>query len=250
MASNERSLDKSAKRAAPQDAPKRYVHMDGIETTFDWKIADYGDDGALSPVDMLDLGHRFELTPDQVRTLSRQLGYALDCDSQVNFIEIRPLPDGPLRANVRKKLGELAVQIAEVKDTYDLAPDDSSSRTEVDVVPGDLRNVLDGRRVHVVRECFYVWEDAGRAVTYTTDASREAWDQIRGPLVEFVRAVVGKVIAKHERYPATTLRDDIRAFQRMRKREEEERAEPKLLSGLDERERRRASVSDAGSEPQ
>lgn len=54
-----------------------------------WRIGAYGDDGALSDTDLSELAERFDLPCGLLRTLSRQLGYCLDVESEVNLVKVK-----------------------------------------------------------------------------------------------------------------------------------------------------------------
>ena len=66
-----------------------WLHFDGINTSAPWRLGSYGDDGAISDSDLLELADRFDLSIDLLQTLSRQLGYSLDVDSEVNLVRIK-----------------------------------------------------------------------------------------------------------------------------------------------------------------
>jgi len=71
------------------------------------------------------------------------------------------------------------------------------------------------RREYVVRSCCYVWEDAGRKVTYTTVSHEPGEPQRRGELVEFVNAVVPLVTDPPTTLSVETIRRDIDLFKKL-----------------------------------
>lgn len=237
--------------AEPEDF-SIYLSMDGIRASAPWRIAAYGDDGALSEADLKALAERFDLPEPVLQRMSRELGYCLDEESEVTLVEVnkriavdRAVPDletaagkvrrveADLRA-IEAILAPLSHYFAENKADANLLASaqaragqlreaaselykaiDRVTRTPgaaADMAPRDKRKVWDKRRQYVVETCCHAWRDAGRALTYSTRADTPDPDRRRGALVEFIQAIVAKVTDPPRELSGETLRKDIDRF--------------------------------------
>lgn len=184
-----------------------WLPFDGINTSAPWRLGSYGDDGALSDSDLLELADRFDLSTDFLQTLSRQLGYCLDLDSEVNLVRVRRSKAIERADKELAKAAKLAtdIQIAADKLSKLLAPlDDQFAQSKADAAvllaakaqADDLRNtaaatiatittvqrtpgatavmapfnkihVWDKRRQYVIETCCYVWRRGERGTRQT-----------------------------------------------------------------------------------
>jgi hypothetical protein len=226
-----------------------FINIDGVKASAPWRIASYGQDGALSEEDIAELACRFDLPPDVLRTLSRQIGYCLDRDSTVNLVEInrrkaieragKVLEDVASRAKrvdadvraIKDALNSLDTSFAESASDASLLTSAQAHVAHVrhaaaglqdaiervietpgaaaDMAPRDKRRVWDKRRQYTVESCCHAWLDARRPLTYTTVSDGSRRGRRHGCLVEFIQAVVGKVTEPPRELSPETLRKDI-----------------------------------------
>lgn len=78
-----------------------------------------------------------------------------------------------------------------------------------EIEPDDKRRSRDTRREHVVRSCCHIWEDAGRAVSYTTVSRGEVGIERRGRVVDLINTVARVVTDPSTEIPPETRRHDI-----------------------------------------
>jgi len=261
MSTNDHNDDSEARKdsakatAKPPTAPEDssiYLSMDGIRASAPWRIAAYGDDGALSEADLKALAERFDLPEPVLQRLSRELGYCLDEGSEVTLVEINKRVaieravtnletaagkarrvEAELQA-IERTLAPLSDYFAENRADADLLASakararqlreaaselyeaiDRVTRTPgaaADMAPRDKRKVWDKRRQYVVETCCHAWRDAGRPLTYTTRADIPEPDRRRGALVAFIQAVVARVTDPPSPLSGETLRKDIDRF--------------------------------------
>ncbi|MEI4263613.1 hypothetical protein [Roseovarius sp. D0-M9] len=213
-----------------------HVTQDAIPFT----LGDYGDNGAFSEQTISWLAKRHSLSEDQLRELSRLIGYSLDIDTEGNLIRLtrstvqRRLKSGKLpkvpgnhsldakEANLLFRSLNLAISVGE--DSADQKGDQGPEAAETDTIgkmtsisldkarrvlqPDDRRNERDGRRLLVVESCCYVALDAGWNITYTTDSSALK-NQRGGRLITLIKDVIG--VVSHNQHVASvhTLKEDI-----------------------------------------
>jgi hypothetical protein len=87
-----------------------------------------------------------------------------------------------------------------------------------EIKPDDKRTASDMRREHVVRSCCYIWEDAGRAVSYTTMSHGLPHQRRGGKLIELVHLVTQNVTAPPTELSGETIRRDIDQFNELRQK--------------------------------
>lgn len=238
-------------------ATQLYQDSDGLRHTAPWIIRDYQELGALSDGSKTEIAERFDLDPALVQDLSVLIGNSLDVDSVVSMARVsskvavkrghdalqtaarlarRMRSD---RAGIERQLSRLGtnfdqtgqgtlllyalqedlVRIGALVDALETRIDDLV-RVEGGVAvmaPDDTRKARDMRRTHVVRSCCYIWEDAGRPVTYTTVSHEPGASQRRGALIELINAVTRQVTDPPTELPGETLRRDIDQFRALRK---------------------------------
>ncbi|MBY6117437.1 hypothetical protein KUW09_24800 [Mameliella alba] len=171
-----------------------YLHFDGINQRLPFSLGNYGDDGALTEDQVRTVAVSCDLDTDLARDLSVLLGYALDLDTQVNLVRVKPVEAG--------KRGAIEGHDC----TATLIDDDGN---EVQVKPLDKRKVQDARRLTVVESCCYIWLDAGQRLTFTTRSDKPSSEQRAGPLVDFIQTVIGMITSPSCKISGETLRRDI-----------------------------------------
>lgn len=171
-----------------------YLHFDGIKRTLPFDLADYGDSGALTEDQIAVVAERCDLDTALAKELSILLGYALDLESEVGLVRVKPV-----KPRKRPTVEENDFKAFLIGD----------GGTEVQVEPHDKRKVQDVRRVAVIESCCYIWLDAGRRLTFTTCSERLNPDQRSGPLITFIQTVIGMVTAPSCKISGETLRRDI-----------------------------------------
>ncbi|WP_026758873.1 hypothetical protein [Sediminimonas qiaohouensis] len=177
-----------------------YLHFDGINQRLPFRMADYGDDGALTGDQIEYLAQSFLLDLRLAQELSVLLGYSLDIDSKVSLIRVKREHHAPNKTSEGK----------EFKASY---VDDNGN--EVVVRPLDKRKVADDRRLSVVESCCYIWLDAGRKLTFTTRADKLKPEQQReGELIRFIQTAVSMVTTPTCEVSGETLRRDIELTRR------------------------------------
>ncbi|WP_198133305.1 hypothetical protein [Roseobacter sp. AzwK-3b] len=183
-----------------------YMHFDGIKQTLPFRLADYGDNGALSEDHIEILAQSFQLDTNLTRYLSVLLGYSLDIDSEVNLVRIRRDDGGTKRHSQENRFRKLYFE---------------EDGTSVPVRPLDKRNVQDERRLKVIETCCYIWLDAGRPLTITTRPDKPSSEQREGELINFIQDVVSMITTPKCKMSGETLRRDIeRVRRRFRRRGE------------------------------
>lgn len=247
---------KTTKKHSP-DASEDYsiwLSMDGIKTSAPWRLGSYGDDGVLSDSDMLELAERFKLPSNLLQTLSRQLGYCLDVDSEVNLVRIKrskaiERADKELAkaTKLAKKLqvaaAKLSTLLTPLNDQFAQCKEDAalllvakaqadelghkvaSAMTAIQTVrdtpgaaavmtPFNKVYVWDKRRQHVVETCGFIWREAGRPVTLTTKHDNDAGKKRMGQLYDFIQAVVVKLTEPPRELSGETIRKDLDRFKK------------------------------------
>ncbi|HEV8036131.1 hypothetical protein [Yoonia sp.] len=229
-----------------------YPHRDHItQASMPFKLHDYGDKGAFNEDQIRELSDRHSLTIEQIRELSRLVGYALDIESQVSLVSIsrttaaRRLRNRKLGKRNRDKQLDAAeanalfdgfgcdVRVAEeavVSRSNSGAPTrhemhhDGVTIVSLDdaqriLQPDDRTKERDSRRILVVEACCYVARDAGWRVTYTSD-STALKDQRGGRLINLIKDVIAMVSHNAHKASVHTLKDDlVRVSRRFERRE-------------------------------
>lgn len=231
-----------------------WLHFDGINTSAPWRLGSYGDDGAISDSDLLELADRFDLSIDLLQTLSRQLGYSLDVDSEVNLVRIKRSKAieradkelsraAKLAADIQIAAGKLSKLLAPLDDQFARSKDDSAVLLAAKAQAAELRNtvtaaiaaittvqrtpgaaavmapfnkthVWDKRRQNVIETCCYVWLEAGRAVTYSSQERTKKGTERGGPFIDFLQAVAIKLTDPPRELSQETIRKDIDRFKK------------------------------------
>lgn len=186
----------------PDPVDQIFMHFDGIKDNLKFRLADYGDEGALSAEQIQTLAERFDLDLALVKELSVLLGYSLDVDSEVNPVRVK-------RAAVSKR-GRPDTDRFVLTYDHDSGP--------IIVRPRDKRETRDERRLKVVESCCYIWLDAGRKLTFTSYFAETRNQKRTGPLLELIKAVVKLVTVNATTISGETLRRDIELVRRRFKR--------------------------------
>jgi hypothetical protein len=223
--------------------------MDGIKLSAPWKLAAYGDDGALSDADQAALADSFGLEANVVETLSQQLGYCLDTESEVTLVAVNrakaihraqaPLEEAAgLSKRLERDIQKIANLLEGLSDQFKVQKEDAqvlpSAKAHVDAVvkashgllasivraidttgaavdisPLNANHVSDKRRQHVIETCCYAWRDAGRKLTYTTVSDGSKADRHAGPLIDFIQDVTRRVTDPSKELSTNTIKKDI-----------------------------------------
>ena len=202
-----------------------YPTSDKYKSTQPWIIENYEEKGAFSYEQKRNLSDQFGLDQNLIDRLSLYIGNCLDVDTAASFYSLtkskavakghtlvrralRDLEAGKLDDEVRPALNDLSgifFDGPEGKDAASLIADKMADlkltlkalmqvpNAIASEVPDDKRATRDSRRILVVEHCCYVWEDAGRKISYTTFPSNAAGDQRGGKLFDLINAVVEMV---------------------------------------------------------
>ncbi|MFD1193814.1 hypothetical protein ACFQ3C_03930 [Seohaeicola saemankumensis] len=252
----EPNLSKTSKRCAP-DPPDDYsiwLSMDGIAPSVPWRLGSYGNGGALSDSDLLELAKQFDLPTGLLRTLSQQLGFCLDVESEVNLVEVKrskaiertgsdiekALKLTETMEAAAKKLAALleplSTQFANSKEDAAILPAARAKAQElcstitatidaIDAIrrtsgsaavmrPFNKVHVWDKRREYVIKTCCHTWSEVRRSITYTSNDAAPKGKKREGPLVDFIQAIVAKVTDPPKELRVETIRKDIDRFKK------------------------------------
>lgn len=206
-----------------------FISADGLDSSVPWKVGKYGIVGPLGDDQINSIAIRFALRVDDLRKFSRYLGIALS-PSQ-NLISIsRSTAARRAAKELQRAHKEVETAIAAVKrailrlecvqpsqlcgannaerfQQVMVLPLKASlkqlgaARREINeiskkpeapllIAPDDKRHLHDRRRERVLQTIFLFWVGAGRKLTFTTDPLTS---ERRGPLIDFVNAVVACV---------------------------------------------------------
>ena len=234
-----------------------YVQNDTLQRTTPWVIRDYAERGALTKAQKAEIAARFELSTGLVEDLSRLVGNSLDKESATSLARVsrcKAVMRGRERleevariarrirldrASIEEHLARLSTDFDEtgraapllqaLKDelrTIRSTIDTLEAKTDevaviangvAELAPDDRRKTSDMRRVHVVRSCCYIFEDADRPVSYTTVSHEPGQPQRRGPLIDLVNAVTLMVTDPPTTLSDETVRRDIDLFKKLRR---------------------------------
>lgn len=226
-----------------------WLPIDGIRLSAPWKLALYGDDGALSDTDKTALADSFGLSVDLVETLSQQLGYCLDTESEVTLVAVNRAKAihratalleeaAGLATRLERDILKIANLLEGLSHQFKEQKEDSqilhSAKAQVDAVvkasngllacivrvidtpgaaadisPLNVNHVSDSRRQHVIETCCFAWLEAGRKLTYTTVADGSKPDRHAGPLIDFIQDVTRRVTDPSQELSTNTIKKDI-----------------------------------------
>lgn len=223
-----------------------YPHRDHVTAdAMPFKLADYGDDGALTEEQIQTICARHGLSKGQAHELSRLVGYSLDVDTKISHVTVsratvesrlhdrrlakrnrdRQLDVGQANA-LFESFGLKVVVAADVEPTKPDSDQKKAPETRTDGIlevsldeaqrilqPDDRRKERDNRRLFIVESCCYVALDAGWSLTYTTDSTVEK-NQRGGRLINLIRDVIGMVSQNSRIASVHTLKSDIELVRR------------------------------------
>ena len=225
-----------------------FIAADGFDSSVPWKVMKYGIAGPLSDEQINSIAAEFALGVDDLRRLSQYLG--IELHPSQNFIPIsrstaatraakevqrahkevetaikavnraisrlegvQPNPPGspdsaerfqqvmvlPLKASLKQLIAARSV-IDEVS---------KNPQAALLIAPDDKRRLRDRRRELVLSALFHFWANAGRKLTFTTDP---VTSERRGPLIDFVNAVVACVTDPPSTLKGETIVAEIRTY--------------------------------------
>lgn len=247
------SKSTSKKRSPKQpDDYSIWLSMDGIRLSAPWRLRSYGDDGALSESDLSELAERFDLPTSLLETLSQQLGYCLDTDSEVNLVEVKRSKAieranqelaralnlvekievatvelttllEPLSSKFTQSKKDAALLLAAKTKAKEVCVSITATGDDIKLImetpgaaavmsPRNKVRVWDKRRQHVVETCCYAWQDAGRPVTLTTKSDEVGGKKRGGVLYDFIQAIVVRLTDPVRDLPGETIRKDLDRF--------------------------------------
>lgn len=224
-----------------------------------WRIADYDERGIFTEEQKAQLASQFNLTPALVDELSLLVGNNLDAGSIAELLPVSKNKstkraaeqlEGAAKharqlsrhhAELRQKLEHLGTHydasgraaglletlradVAQVEEVV------NGLEAQIDtlrgiplgaavIAPDDKRDARDWRRRYVVFSCCYIWRDAGHRVSYTTDPSSVSGSTRKGPLIDFVNAVVRLVTDPPDELSPETIRREIDEWKETREEE-------------------------------
>lgn len=253
--SKSKSTSKTTSKKRSPKQPNDYsiwLSMDGIRLSAPWRLRSYGDDGALSESDLSELAERFDLPTSLLETLSQQLGYCLDTDSEVNLVEVKRSKAieranqelaralklvekievatvelttllEPLSSKFTQSKKEAALLLATKTKAKEVCASITATGHDIKLImetpgaaavmnPRNKVRVWDKRRQHVVETCCYAWQDAGRPVTLTTKSDEVGGKKRGGVLYDFIQAIVVRLTDPVRDLPGETIRKDLDRF--------------------------------------
>ena len=244
--------------SGPTDDLKIYLDGLNDRPKVSWIIRNYQEKGALTDTTKAQIVEQFDLEPELVDELSILVGNSLDEESEVSLAKVtrekavmrgRKRLEDAARLAKRMKTDKAAIRahLSRLQPYFDdsgrAAPRLASLQEELtsihsvlgslearidelaaiengvaEIEPDDKRNSRDGRREHVVRSCCYIWEDAGRTVSYTSVSYAPPNQQRRGKLVDLIQIVTRNVTNPVTELRVETIRGDIDIFKKLRKK--------------------------------
>ncbi len=239
-----------------EDELKIYINGLNEKQTAPWIIRDYQEKGALTDAIKAQIVERFDLEPARVEQLSILIGNSLDEESVVSLTKVsrkkavkrgRERLEDAARFAKRMRTDHAAIgtNLSQIQTNFDasarVAPLLASLQNDVaalqdavaglekridelikiengvaEIEPDDKRKARDARREHVVRSCCYIWEDAGRPLSYSSKSSGPIHQRRGGPLVDLVQIVTRAVTDPPSELPPETIRRDIDKFKELR----------------------------------
>jgi len=241
----------------PLEAPDDYtiyLPMDGIRASAPWKLGSYGDKGALQASDKAALAKGFDLSDSIMETLSEQLGYCLDADSEVNLVAInrakaidraaRPLEEAArLARRIESDISKIVQHMDGLSDRFKQHEEDGgvlrsakahahsimqasmglenmidlvikTPGAAADMSPLNKNHIWDKRRQYVIETCCYAWQDSGHKLSYTTVSDRSKPERHAGPLIDFIQEIVLLVTDPAQKLSTNTIKKDIDRFKK------------------------------------
>jgi len=244
--------------SAPTDKLKIYLDGLNERPKVPWIIRDYQEQGALTDATKAQIIEQFDLEPGLVDELSILVGNSLDKESAVSLTKVtrekavergharleegarltrrmktdnaaiqahlsrlQPFFDdsgsaAPLLASLQEELASIQSVVGSLEARIDELAAIEHGVAEIE--PDDKRSARDTRREHVVRSCCYIWEDAGRVVSYTSKSYGPKHQRRSGPLVDLVQIVTQNVTDPSTELPAETIRGDVDTFKKLREK--------------------------------
>jgi hypothetical protein len=224
-----------------------FIAADGFSSSVPWKVRKYERAGPLSSEQINSISAKFGLGIDDLRQLSVSLGLMLH--PAQNLISIsRSRAAGRAAKEIKHAHKDVETAVASVKRAIrrlaQVQPDSSdrnsadrlqqvllrplkaslrqldAARSKIEVAekspqpplliaPDDKRCLHDRRRELVVNVLLHFWANAGRKLTFTTDPITS---ERRGPLIDFVNAIVACVTDPPAALKAEAIVAEIRAF--------------------------------------
>lgn len=231
-----------------------WLPFDGINTSAPWRLGSYGDEGALSDSDLLELADQFDLPTNLLQTLSQQLGYCLDVDSEVNLVQVKRskaieraskelAKAAKLATDIQVAADKLSAILDPLEDQFAQSKDDAAVLRAAKAQADDLRNtvaatmaaittvqktpgaaavmapfnkihVWDKRRQYVIETCCYTWLEAGRTVTYSSQERTKKGTDRGGPFIDFLQSVAIKLTDPPRELSQETIRKDLDRFKK------------------------------------
>lgn len=226
-----------------------FIAADGFSSSVPWKVLKYGVNGPLPDEQISSIAAQFALEFDDLRKLSGYLGIALHPSQNLVSIS-RSIAVAQAAKEILRARNEIETAIRVVNSAIlrlkgvqsgSVSPDDAQpsqqamvlpleaslaqlnlARSAIEesskhpnevllIAPDDKRCLHDHRRERILRVLFHFWADAGRNLTFTTDPLTS---ERRGPLIEFVNAVVACVTEPPSTLKAETIVTELRKFRR------------------------------------
>lgn len=231
-----------------------YLPIDGITVSAPWKISCYGDGGALQACDKAALASRFDLSESVIETLSEQLGYCLDVESEANLVAVnrakaieraaKKLEEvARLARRVETDINKIVQHMKALSDEFKLQDNDKhvlrSAKAQAqavmqasvglekaidhviktpgaaaDMSPLNKNHVWDKRRRYVIETCCYAWQDSGLKLSYTNIPSQYKSERHGGLLIDFIQEIVSLVTEPAEKLSTNTIKKDIDRFKK------------------------------------
>lgn len=247
-------LNKSKRVLDASDDYTIYLPMDGIRLSAQWKLASYGEGGALQASDKAVLARRFSLPDSVMETLSEELGYCLDVESEVNLVAVnrkkaierakQPLEESArLARRVETDINKIVQHMKALSEEFKLQDDDGqvlrSAKAQAqaimeasiglekaidhviktpgaaaDMSPLHRNHVWDKRRQYVVETCCYAWQASGLKLSYTNIPDQYKSERHGGPLIDFIQEIVSLVTEPAEKLSTNTIKKDIDRFKK------------------------------------
>ncbi len=224
-----------------------WISGDGTNSSVPWKIAKYGVAGALGDEQIRSIVAEFALGIDDLRRLSLSLGVSLHpihnlipvtrstataravkevksahkkinsamaaVNSAITGLErVQPESGDPGSADRLQRATVLHLKAIFGQLSAALSAVDKLSKNPqalLLIAPNDKRRLHDQRRELVLSALFHFWANAGRKLTFTTDPLTS---KRRGPLIDFVNAVVACVTDPPSTLKGESIVTELRKF--------------------------------------
>lgn len=189
-----------------------------------------------------------------METLSKQLGYCLDVESEVNLVAINrktaldrakePLEDAArLAKRIESDIHKIAQHMNLLSDQFKRHEEDGkvlqSAKAQVqtvlqasiglekaidhviktpgaaaDMSPLNKNHVWDKRRQNIIETCCYMWQDAGLKISYSTVSDGSKPDRHAGLLIVFIQEITKLVTEPAQTLSTNTIKKDIDRFKK------------------------------------